>query len=589
MRLALSGKSGTVVGLDYRGVRVLAAHEPVAELDLGIVAKIDLSEIRAPFVKAGLLALLGNIVTLLVGTHLFLRMTRPITRRIERRKAEVEALLAASRAILETNDFPKTARAIFDECKALVGARAGYVALLSEDGRENDLLFLDPGGLPCSVDPDLPMPVRGLRADAYDRREVVYENDFAQSGHAKYLPDEHAPLRNVLFAPLILDGKAIGLMGLANKQGGFTAEDARIAGAFAELAAIALRNSRTLSLLEESNRFNETMLQTIPMGISVVDREANVLWTDDRLRAKLGSEAVGQRCYRLYRDDGKRCDCCPLLAGNLENGRTLRTEVDGVFGGRFVEIHHTGFLFKGREAILEVLVDITDRKRAERHREDLLRLVSHDLRTPLAALQGYAGLLAEARRRPGMKLPPVDELIQKIQRNADRMQAMISDLVDVTQIESGQVPTEKRRVNLHDHLRELVAELGDAIGPQRIRIEAPEEPIEVEAGPELLSRIVTNLLGNAMKYSPPDEVVRLALTAQEGHAVVSVSDRGPGIAEEHLPLLFRKFNRLENDYGKSGLGLGLYIARLFVEAHGGRIWAESEPGEGSTFRFTIPL
>jgi len=166
--------------------------------------------------------------------------------------AETSALLASSRAILERQEFEEMEQAIFDSCKTLIGATAGYIALLSEDERNNEVLFLDSGGRACAVDPDLPMPIRGLRAEAYASGESVYENSFNDSRWTEFLPQGHVVMDNVMFAPLKLEGKVVGVMGLANKPGGFTDDDARMAEAFADQAAIALQSSRNLEALRES-------------------------------------------------------------------------------------------------------------------------------------------------------------------------------------------------------------------------------------------------------------------------------------------------------------------------------------------------
>ena len=160
----------------------------------------------------------------------------------ERRVLETSALIECSQAILIHREFEQTARSIFDSAKDLIGATAGYVALLSEDGMENEVLFLDDGGLSCTVDPNLPMPIRGLREKAYRTCKAVFENSFSNSKCMEFIPNGHVTLDNVLFAPLKIEGKARGLIGLANKPGGFTKNDARMVTAFSEFAAIALRN-----------------------------------------------------------------------------------------------------------------------------------------------------------------------------------------------------------------------------------------------------------------------------------------------------------------------------------------------------------
>jgi GAF domain-containing protein len=173
---------------------------------------------------------------------------------------KLEAIIQGAQFILEKKSFLETARAIFDLCRDLTGAASGYVALLSEDGHENEVLFLEAGGLPCTVDPELPMPIRGLRELSYNSHKAVYENDFMNSEWVHFMPDGHVSMQNVMFAPLNLDGQTVGIMGLANKSSGFTDEDAEIASVFGEFAAIALQNSRHIELLNEKTKSLEKAL-----------------------------------------------------------------------------------------------------------------------------------------------------------------------------------------------------------------------------------------------------------------------------------------------------------------------------------------
>ena len=178
-------------------------------------------------------------------------------------EAKLEAVVRGAHAILEKQTFADAARAIFDRCREMTGAVSGYVALLSEDGQENEVLFLEAGGMPCSVAPELPMPIRGLRAIAYETHRATYANDFMNSEWVQYMPKGHVFLKNVMFAPLNLDGRTVGILGLANKPSDFTDADAEIAGVFGELAAIALANSRSIELLSEKNLALENALAEI--------------------------------------------------------------------------------------------------------------------------------------------------------------------------------------------------------------------------------------------------------------------------------------------------------------------------------------
>lgn len=163
---------------------------------------------------------------------------------------EYDALKESARAILKQQEFKESAKEIFSLCKKVTGATSGYVALLSPDGSENEVLFLDSGGLMCKVDENLPMPIRGLRETAYRSLEGVYDNSFADSHWVEYLPEGHMRLDNVMFAPLIIDQQAVGLIGLANKKGGFIQRDVDFVSSLGEIAAVALRNSRNLESIQ---------------------------------------------------------------------------------------------------------------------------------------------------------------------------------------------------------------------------------------------------------------------------------------------------------------------------------------------------
>ncbi len=203
------------------------------------------------------------------------------------RESEISALLKASRAVLQNKEFQDSARAIFDACKELIGATAGYVALLSDNGKENEVLFLDSGGLPCTVDPSLPMPIRGLRAEAYNSGKVAVENDFNQSEWKKFMPKGHVQLKNVLFAPLMIEQRTVGVIGLANKAGGFTKRDAEMAMAFGEIASVALANSQMLEMLEE----NEKELKAHSEHLETLVEERTKKLRDSERLAAIGETA----------------------------------------------------------------------------------------------------------------------------------------------------------------------------------------------------------------------------------------------------------------------------------------------------------
>ena len=283
----------------------------------------------------------------------------------------IASLLRASRKILELHEFNDTARHIFDSCKELIGATAGYVALLSEDGTENEVLFLESGGVSCRVDPALPMPIRGLRAEAYRTTGAVFDNDFTGSRWVQYLPVGHVELRNVLFAPLVIEGKAVGLLGLANKPDNFTDNDAATATAFAELAALALLNSRTLGQISSSEKKYRDLVNNALVGVYRSTIGGEILYANNALLAIVGVDSLpelksGGLSPRWYKNPAHREIMIETL---LRKGKVEGFETELVT--RTGEVKSVVIsAVRDEDALSGMVMDISSRKRAE---QELLR------------------------------------------------------------------------------------------------------------------------------------------------------------------------------------------------------------------------
>ena len=212
-------------------------------------------------------------------------------------------------------------------------------------------------------------------------------------------------------------------------------------------------------------------------------------------------------------------------------------------------------------------------------REDLLRALTHDIRSPLSIISMNSAMLS--------KKDPADERrANTIQKNVRAIDSMLHDLVEVVGLESGQVKLERAPINVGATLGHLKEGLAGSLPVERINLAVPANVPLVEADPQRLERVFVNLISNALKYSAGQVTVSAA--QQNAHVVVSVRDEGPGIDAADLPRVFEKYYRAATTSMRDGLGLGLYISRLLVEAHGGRIWAESSPGRGSTFNIAMP-
>jgi signal transduction histidine kinase len=203
--------------------------------------------------------------------------------------------------------------------------------------------------------------------------------------------------------------------------------------------------------------------------------------------------------------------------------------------------------------------------------------VSHDLRTPLSAIYGQAHLIRRTAGAPDK----IEARAAAIERSCERMSGMIQDLVEVTLLEAGQLPLACARVDLAVLLPDIVDGMRGGLDVERVRLEV-QSPCWASLDPARLERIVVNLVSNALKYSSSD--VQVILEGGADSVVLTVVDRGVGIAPEDQARIFERYFRARADRQPEGLGLGLYITRLLVEAQGGTIEVESRLGQGSTFR-----
>ena len=235
-----------------------------------------------------------------------------------------------------------------------------------------------------------------------------------------------------------------------------------------------------------------------------------------------------------------------------------------------------------------VLSDITALRELQELQEDFVRMVSHDLRTPLVSVGGFAQLLLRRMESAGGSGPEI-EFARYILAGTQRMNAMIRDLVDSVRLDTGQLRLDPLPVSLVAFVPDMLRQAAAALEVGRVRTEVPADLQPVLADPDRLDRILVNLISNALKYSPPGSEVVFAARRVGDEVEASVADQGTGIAPEDLPRLFDRFFRAHRDRKAEGLGLGLYITRMLVEAQGGRIWVTSAVGKGSTFHFTLPV
>ena len=524
-------------------------------------------------------------------------------------RERLSRLSEASIRITEDLDLGTVLQGVVDGARSLTGARMGGITALDEQGQLQDFItsgltpeehqrFVDlPGG------PDffaylsmIPGPLRLA--------------DFSGHTTAAGLPEIGPPLGPVgtfLGAPIRHRGEHAGNLYLSDKEGGleFNQEDEDTLLMFASQAAMAIANARRYREEQRARADLETLVNTSPVGVVVFDartgapvslnREARRIV--DGLRNPDQSAEDLLATLTLRRADGREISLRDFpLAQALSTGETIRAEeiVLQVPDGRRITtiINATPIPTEdgGVESVIVTMQDMTSLEELERLRAEFLGMVSHELRAPLTSIRGSADTLMDAQD----SLDPAEmrQFHRIIREQADQMQGLITDLLDVARIDAGTLsisPESSDVAILVDRARNTFLSGG---ARHDIRLDLPPDLPRVMADRRRIVQVLGNLLSNAARHSPAGYPIRVEAAPSGIQVEISVSDDGAGIAAERLPHLFRRFSRPgAEDQGSEtvGSGLGLAICQGIVEAHGGRIWAESEGmGLGSRFAFTLP-
>jgi len=214
-------------------------------------------------------------------------------------------------------------------------------------------------------------------------------------------------------------------------------------------------------------------------------------------------------------------------------------------------------------------------------------MIVHDLRSPLMIVSGYLALLEEHEAKKLSESGAA--FIRQAGRSLADLVDMVDSMLDAGKMEAGEMKLNRSDCDLDTLIRTTIEKVEPLVASRILTVATPEQPVRLSADTGLLSRVVRNLLGNALKFTPDQGSVRIGISASGREARVTVSDDGPGIPAEYHQKIFEKFGQVEDTRAKAGTGLGLAFCRLAVELHGGRIGVESEVGKGSTFWFTLPL
>ena len=517
-------------------------------------------------------------------------------------RARLSRLSEASLRINESLDLETVLQGVLDSARSLTGARYGVITTVGKSGQLEGFLS---SGLSDGELQRLGEGQEGTRLFEYFSRleEPLRVGDFRGYLRSEGLPDFRSlAVSSFLAAPIRHRGEGAGYIHLGKQEPGqvFAPEDEEALVMFASQAALVIANARTHREEQRARTDLETVINTAPVGVLVFDTKtrAPVSVNQEARRIFGGLRTPGQSAEQLTeavsvrRADGSEINLRESpLAEVLDAGEPVRAEkvVIEAPGGRSaaVLVNATPILSEeGRvESVVVAVQDMAPLEELERLRAEFLATVSHELRAPLSSIKGSAATLLDPSASLGTS--ETRQFHRIIDSQADRMRELISDLLDAARIETGTLSVSPEPTDvavLVEEARNTFQSGGDS-NSLRVGL-APGLPW-VMADRRRIVQVLNNLLANAARHSPQSSPVHVGAARDGTHVAVSVADAGEGVPEERLPHLFKTFSGPGGD--ASGSGLGLAICKGIVEAHGGRIRAESDgPGLGARFTFTIP-
>ena len=518
-------------------------------------------------------------------------------------------LSEASLRINESLDLDTVLEEVLESARSLTHARYGVIVVLDDSGGIQDYLG---AGLTSEEAQKLWELPEGFPFLEYLSAipGTLRVGDFTEHMRSMGLPEFRppVPVTSFLAAPIRHQGEGVGNIYLARSGPGqeFSQEDEETLVMFASQAALVIANARRHRDEQRARSNLEALVDTSPVGVVVLDAETGSPVSFNReagrivdsLREPEQSLKEFMEVATVRRADGRELSLTEFpLAQALTASETVRAEevLLEVPNGPSVAmlVNATPIRSDGGqvESVVVTLQDLTPLVELEQQRADFLGIVSHELRAPLASIKGSATTLRESAN----SLDPAEMALffEIIEQQANHMSGLITDLLDMARIEAGTLsvsPEPSDVAVLVDQARSAFLSSG---GRNNMKIDFEPDLPPVMADRRRIVQVLGNLLSNAARHSPESSVVQLTAVHEGLQVVFTVADDGPGLSDDVIPQLFRKFARIPGDDregGIAGSGLGLAICRGIVEAHGGRIWAESDgPGLGTRFAFTLPV
>lgn len=505
-----------------------------------------------------------------------------------------EYLLAISRALTSQLDLEEVLRQILQSAVEILVGRAGIIALRDEDGEFQIRAALGiPGRLLELFSPLMTVP------DPHDADHFSLP-DFDQKMRL-IIEASGLGLTQAVALPLAVRGQLLGLIFIF--RGGsitFSLNDRQMLRSFADQAAIAVHNAQLYrQVLQEKQRLNAILEHTAD-GVMILTASHKITVFNQALTKMTGiiaADAIGHKhdeIIHLSRLTSKLSLAQAESQGwPLPGSPPLYVEGDlGQPKGKRLSVGITyAPLWSSEGRLVNIIAnvrDITRFREAEEMKSTFISVISHELKTPVALIKGYAGTLR--REDANWDRDTLNESLAVIEEESDHLNDLINNLLDASRLQVGALKLDIGFVALDELASSLVEKFRTQTGVHLLVTDFPPDFPSVPGDKERLRQVLANLLNNAIKYSPNGGAIRVGGVVQSDQVQVFVEDEGIGLAQEDHDRIFGRFARVDNALSRKtqGAGLGLYLVRAIVEAHGGRVWVESVPDRGSSFYFSLP-
>lgn len=410
------------------------------------------------------------------------------------------------------------------------------------------------------------------------------------------MPPGHLPVKSYLAVPVILpDGEVLGGLFFGHsEQGVFTNETALLAEGIASQAVIAIVNARLFSGMELSEANFRMLSDSIPEIVAILSKDAEVEYVNKRWCEYTGltyKDAKANKGRDLIHPDDKDRFLAEYL-NSFTEGIGIEMEFrfkrhDGIY--KWFLIRTVPIKDKDGNILkwVSASTDIDERKKSESRKDEFMGIASHELKTPLTSVKAYMQLIQkEIENKEDDKLA---QYVEKATNNIDKLSQIISDLLDVSRIQSGMLKLSVSRFDFDELLDEVTEGMQYTSYNHEIFVKEKSRAFVI-ADRTRLEQVMINFLSNAIKYSPNGGEIIVRADVSEGKLHFSVQDFGIGISDENMKYVFDKYFRVQAPVEEySGVGIGLFISNEIISRHNGEVWVESKEGEGSTFHFKIPL